>query len=370
MGSYRYGFKDLPGEMVSVGNTDDPSRVRMRPPGCRFDFDEHTKNSKHVWHEGPRNGLKDSRRGSDPSRVHHWNRRWHPSDRDRPNDAIIAPGSPAPSEASSKGSGPVHVRSWEKRDEKVKASSKGIPRGTNSFDPKEVSSDARHTAPFMTSLCRRTLGSSQSSPMLRGATIGCRPHAQGNMPSCVAGGQGRSVTMSAIPGYTGHIRGKTCENVYALTYMLGNEAAHTAVETREPPSPREFRLTTQKMQPQAWQDEVAKSWRENVGGITHQEGRHGKYFAERLNLSESMRRQHNIDKTERDSTKLRTWAHPQPELEKNVNMHRSGIVGYQGHRPFWREERDFFERREVGKVHPPYLPMATGNDMASEYINS
>lgn len=143
--------------------------------------------------------------------------------------------------------------------------------------------------------------------------------------------------------------------------MLGNEAAHTYVETREPPSPREFRLTTQETHPQAWQNEVSKSWRENVGGLTHQEGRHGQYFADRLSLAESMRREHNIAKTERDSTKLRTWADPQPELEKNVNMYRSGVIGYQGHRPFWREERDFFEKRELGKVHPVYLPRATGN---------
>lgn len=382
MGTYRYGI-DLGGgkldtgynptdgsvltqeatglATVSCGNADDPNRQRMRPPGCSFNFDEHTKNSKHLWHEGPRRGLKESRRDSDAGRVHLWNTRWHPSDRDRPSDAIIAPGSPAPSEASSKGSGPVHTHSWQRRDGKVKASSKGVPRGTNSFDPKEVSSDARHTAPFMTSLCRRPLGCSQSSPMLRGATIGCRPHAQGNMPSCVAGGQGRSVTMSAIPNYTGHIRGKTAENVHALTYMLGNEAAHTLVECRDLPSPREFRQTTFHSDPKPWQFDVAKSWRQNVGGMTHQEGRHGKWFGDRLNLTEQMRRDHNDAKTIRDSTKLRTWAHPQPELEKNVNMYRSGVVGYQGHRPFWREERDFFEKRELGKVHPPYLPMATGN---------
>jgi hypothetical protein len=29
---------------VSCGNTDDEHRVRMRPPGCTFNFDEHTKN--------------------------------------------------------------------------------------------------------------------------------------------------------------------------------------------------------------------------------------------------------------------------------------------------------------------------------------
>jgi hypothetical protein len=166
--------------------------------------------------------------------------------------------------------------------------------------------------------------------------------------------------MSAIPGYTGHIRGKTAENVYSLTYMLGNEGAHTAVETREPPSPREFRQTTQSTEPKAWQHDLGKSWRENVGGLTHQEGRHGKYFADRLNLTEQIRREHNTAKAERDSFKLRTWAAPQTELEKNVNMYRSGTIGYQGHRPFWREERDFFEKRELGKVHPPYLPMATG----------
>lgn len=229
-----------------------------------------------------------------------------------------------------------------------------------SFDPKELSADAAHTAPFMTSLCRRPLGISQSTPNLRGATIGCRPHAQGSMPDCVA--LATQQQLSAIPGYMGHIRGKTAGNIYALTTMLGNEAARIAVDCRERPSPRAFYQSTMKTRQKAWQHDVAQSWREACGGLTHQEGRHGQEFRNRLHLSENIRAEYAAEKTERDSTLLRTWAGPQPELEKQHNMYRSGTVGYQGHQPEWRKDRDLWEKRELGKVHPVYLPRATAEE--------
>ena len=63
------------------------------------------------------------------------------------------------------------------------------------------------------------------------------------------------------------------------------------------------------------------------------------------------------EETEMRKVPCRTWAHSREDLTKLHNPWRTGIVGYGGHTPLWAKDQMTYElKREVGKVHPPYIP--------------
>lgn len=264
---------------------------------------------------------------------------------------------------STNNSGCVHARSFS---ETRKTRNKRLEhfdaprRGTLNFAPKEVTSDARHTAPFMTGLMRRELFPTRSTPELRGSNHG-RPHVQGQVPDCISFANEHQI--SSIPGYTGHNRGKIAEGVYGSSYMHDNEVAAMQVDNRRPQS--SYQQTTQvtgKLRTTGpWQDSACPSWIKACHGLTHQEGRRGEVFRERLKVSEEIKADHLQTKAERDARVLKTWAANLPHLEKRHAPWRTGCVGYQGFQPYWDEDRRFFDKIEVGKVHPAYLPRVTNS---------
>lgn len=264
---------------------------------------------------------------------------------------------------STNNSGCVHARSFsETRRTRNRRLSHYEPprRGTLNFDPKEVTADARHTAPFMTGLMRRQLHPTRSTPELRGSNHG-RPHVQGQMPDCVAFANEHQI--SSIGGYTGHNRGRIAEGIYGSSYMHDNEVAAMAVDNRRPMS--SYQQTTQvtgKLKSTGpWQASAAGSWIKACHGLTHQEGRRGEIFRERLRASEDIKIEFLQTKAVRDAGVLRTWAANLPHLEKNHAPWRTGCLGYKGFQPYWDEDRRFFDKIELGKVHPPYLPRVTFN---------
>lgn len=233
---------------------------------------------------------------------------------------------------STNNSGCVHARSFSetRRTRNKRLSHFDYPRrGTLNFAPKEVTTDARHTAPFMTGLMRREIYPTRSTPELRGSNHG-RPHVQGQMPDCVAFANEHQI--SSVPGYTGHVRGKVAEAVYGSTYMHDNEVATMSVDNRRPPS--SYQQTTQKTgtlrSTGPWEDSAAPSWIKACHGLTHQEGRRGEVFRERLKVAEDIKAEHLQSKAMRDSQVLKTWAANLPHLEKRHAPWRTGCVGYKG----------------------------------------
>lgn len=262
---------------------------------------------------------------------------------------------------STNNSGCIHSRSFsETRRTRNKRLSHYEPprRGTLNFDPKEITADCRHTAPFMTGLMRRQLDPTRSNPELRGSNHG-RPHVQGQMPDCVAFANEHQI--SSVPGYTGHARGKVAEGVFGASYMHDNEVAAMAADNRRPMS--SYQQTTQVTgtlkSTGPWQDSACPSWIKSCHGLTHAEGRYGEVFRERLRVSEDIKAEHLQTKASRDAKVIRTWAGNLPHLEKNHAPWRTGIVGYKGFQPSWDEDRRFHDKIQVGKVHPPYMPRVT-----------
>jgi hypothetical protein len=76
-------------------------------------------------------------------------------------------------------------------------------------------------------------------------------------------------------------------------------------------------------------------------------------------FGEGMRSRHEEVKIQKMCRPQTTWADVRPFLQKPHNAWREGIVGYGGHVPRWIADRDIGERRhELGKVHPPFQPIA------------
>lgn len=264
---------------------------------------------------------------------------------------------------SSKNSGCMHARSYSegRKNRRQRLSHFDAPRrGTLQYAPKDVTPDCRHTAPFMTGLMRREIFPTRSTPELRGSNHG-RPHVQGQMPDCVAFASEHQI--SSIPGYTGHNRGKIAEGVYGKSYMHDNEVAAMQVDNRnfEDSYMQTTQVTGKLRTTGPWEDSAVPSWIQSRHGLTHMEGRRGEVFRERLNLTEDIKAASMQTKAERDSRVLRTFAANLPHLEKRHAPWRTGIVGYGGYQPYWDEDRRNFDKIEVGKVHPAYLPRVTNS---------
>eukprot|EP00397_Hematodinium_sp_SG-2012_P045836 GEMP01051609.1.p1 GENE.GEMP01051609.1~~GEMP01051609.1.p1 ORF type:complete len:336 (+),score=47.88 GEMP01051609.1:135-1142(+) len=227
------------------------------------------------------------------------------------------------------------------------------------FDPVDQTLDAVHTAPFFTSQIRKSLNPTQSSPNAFPRMEG-RLHCQGKMDIAM-----HPTWHTAIPGYTGHCRGKVAENVYGGCYMLENEKAQVRVQNRRPPSPTNFRQSTIKEPvnaPMLWKKSAKHRWKQCSSGMTHQPGApFGPGDTYRQNLAEKEHRERMALKAEYDhaTTTIKTWTANQPQHIRDHNLWRTGICGYRGYYPRWKQDQDFFEKREVGKVHPPYCPKVT-----------
>lgn len=335
-----------------------------------FEYDEVL--GAHKWHTLPTQDVFRPKRDPGPElRAPAWSvdQGWTSGENGMGKNTVIDEGltetlrAPTQAEASartesSRNSGAMHARSFSetRRHRQTRLSSFDAPRrGTFSFDPKEVTPDAKHTAPFMTGLMRRQIFPTRSTPELRGSNHG-RPHVQGQMPDCVAFANEHQI--SSIPGYTGHIRGKICEGTFGTSYMHDNEVATMQVDNRRPMSgyQQTTQITGKLKSTGTWQESAAPSWIKACHGLTHQEGRKGEIMRERLKTSEDIKTEHLQTKAERDARVLRSWAGNLPHLEKNHGPWRTGVVGYKGFQPYWDEDRRFFDKIEVGKVHPPYLP--------------
>lgn len=226
------------------------------------------------------------------------------------------------------------------------------------LDPVHQTAEAVHTAPFFTTQMKKLLVPTQSEPNFFKRHEG-RIHQQGKMDINM-----HPTWHTAIPGYTGHQRGKVAENVYGGRYCLENEQAQVKVLNRRTGSPTEFRQTTMASPsnpPELWRKEAKHRWKQCTHGMTHQPGApfgHGDTY--RKNLAENEYRERKAMKADYDraTTTVKTWAANQLQHVRDHNLWKTGICGYKGHYPQWKKEKDFYDTREVGKIHPPYCPKA------------
>lgn len=61
-----------------------------------------------------------------------------------------------------------------------------------------------------------------------------------------------------------------------------------------------------------------------------------------------------------------TYAANQPDFERKHGAWRTGIARYSGFRPHFAEMKHFFTRKEVGKLHPPYVPTTEAGALKGE----
>ncbi|CAD7958941.1 unnamed protein product [Amoebophrya sp. A25] len=230
------------------------------------------------------------------------------------------------------------------------------------FDPCQLNKDVTHTAPYMTTITKRRLRPTESNPEVRDMTD-CRPHRQGSLHDILAT---TTPSWSSIPGYTGHIRGKTAENIYALGYSTSNENAEDALDKRRKPTENGFRQSTSSFKircPQGtWRDQAYRHWTKATHGMTHQEGPpygDGTVHRQRLRVAEQMRRNESDKRYASATHEVQTWAANKPNETRGHNGWRRGIRGYAGWKPKWKEDKDLFDVPQLGKVHPPYYPEKT-----------
>ncbi|CAD7958796.1 unnamed protein product [Amoebophrya sp. A120] len=230
------------------------------------------------------------------------------------------------------------------------------------LDPCQLNKDVTHTAPYMVTTTRRRLIPTQSNPEVRDMTD-CRPHRQGSLHDILAT---TAPVWTAIPGYTGHIRGKTAENVYGYGHSVSNEYAEVAIDKRRKPTENGFRQSTSSFKvrcPQGtWQDQAYRHWVPATHGMTHQEGPpygNGTVHRQRLRVAEQMKLNQSEDRYNHATTEVQTWAANKPNETRGHNGWRASIRGYGGWKPKWKEDKDLFYQPQLGKVYPPYYPEVT-----------
>jgi len=259
--------------------------------------------------------------------------------------------------------GSARIGSWNPTDANMTLHplnrSLSVPKNVHvpyNFDAIDQTLDAVHTAPYFNTQLRKELIPTESAPHFFHRIEG-RIHQQGRMKPDM-----HPTWHTAIPGYTGHQRGKAAENVYGGRYCLENEKAQVKVLNRRPEDTAEYGQTTIKGlddPPRLWKETAKQRWKRCTHGMTHQPGEpfgHGDTY--RRNLAEKEHAERTAAKADYDhaTTTVKTWAANQPQNVRDHNSWRTGICGYTGHSPVWKKEKEFFEKRELGKVHPPYCP--------------
>lgn len=226
------------------------------------------------------------------------------------------------------------------------------------LDPADQTIDTAHTMPFFNAAIRTKIHPTIPETDLRRREG--RMHEQGSMDIHF-----HPTWHTAIPRYTGHIRGTVSENLYGNRYMLTNELSHIKVKQRTKGDPNDYRQTTMEEDPdppREWKEAAKLRWKQSSSGMTHQPPPpfgDGDVYRAKLQKKEQIEVDKSMKEYARSTTTLRTWAANQPQHERDHNMWRTGICGYMGYRPKWKEEQDFFAKREVGKVHPLYCPKVT-----------
>lgn len=97
-------------------------------------------------------------------------------------------------------------------------------------------------------------------------------------------------------------------------------------------------------------------------GMTNQNRQpfgNGTEYRARVRVAEQMKKDASDSKFDLANTKLSTFAANKPIDVRTHNNWTKSIQGYAGHHPKWKDDKDFFEKVEVGKVHPPYCPEVT-----------
>lgn len=223
------------------------------------------------------------------------------------------------------------------------------------LSPQDQTIDLAHTHPFFNTVFRTSMHPTRSLTNL--------PRHEGRIYKQGSFEQSFSPTHhTAIPRYTGHMRGTVAENIFAQREMLANENSNVAVQTRDMGDPSDYRQTTQalpKDQPSTWKKTAKKTWKQATHGMSHQPAPpfgNGDEYRERLLKEEREEKQKLYEDFKHSTENARTFAANQPQHVRDHHLWKTGICGYQGYRPYWQKEKDFFNRREVGKVHPPYCP--------------
>jgi len=159
---------------------------------------------------------------------------------------------------------------------------------------------------------------------------------------------------TAIPGYTGHMRGTVSENIFGQRYKESNTNSNVAVLARDPGDTDDYRQTTMKVMENPpkpnKKDCESLAWPQSPYGRSKQ---HRDRWAEK----DAKEKQKEYEHFKHSTTNLKTFASNQPQHIRDHHKWRTGICGYQGYRPNWKKEKDFFEKRELGKVYPPYCPL-------------
>jgi len=143
--------------------------------------------------------------------------------------------------------------------------------GSYAYDQKDLGFASLHTAPFMTGTIRN--GYKRQRPWRSMCDLR-RGHSQGSLPVCLMNTNvtGKS-SLAAIPHYTGHIQGKTAEDVHAEPFMRANELAACAVDNRDQPDMDEWRQTTahKRHHSKPWKDRSQQAFLKETSGMAYRE---------------------------------------------------------------------------------------------------